>query len=168
MDTSTSKRTLGEVFSFADADLIANRKGELSSDQHKRLWDARWLSTFTAAPALLCSLYLLFSMRRLTFDWLVLTFLCIIASVFLSKKWLQIHHDLQDKYVGVASGQIKLTRQIARGRFGDNYERDHQLEVDGNSFILSKIQYDALVDGASYRIYYLPHSRTILSIVPSD
>jgi hypothetical protein len=165
MDTSTTKRRLPEVFNFTDADVVANRKGELSGNQHKRLWDLRWLWIVATAPALMCSCLACSNLHRLSFDYLVVTGLCIAAALFAGSRLLQTHHDVTDQSVSAASGQVRLTIRTAKDPWGKEYERGYELDVDGRVFKLTKIQYDALTDGANYQIYYVPNSMRIVSVI---
>ncbi|MEO8609572.1 MAG: hypothetical protein ABI690_16895 [Chloroflexota bacterium] len=167
MNASSPIHTLPEIFGFTQNDVVANREGHLGANQQKRLRQGRRLWLIGMVTALGCWVVVLFNSQELSEVVVVLRVGCILAALILGYKAYQMHRDLMDNHVSVFSGEIKLVVKTGKGLLGQKHDPMYFLKMDAHTFKVTHQEYDMLVDGANYTIFYLARSWVILSVVPS-
>jgi len=155
-----------DAIGFTDEDLEANLEGSLSDSQQNWLKRERawWiyrivlaLIAFTAG----CGFVLVNRLRDIDIYSIIIGF-CIFTGIFVfaaASKWLRFNADLRDG-IEIAEGRIKLDiRDEAQERSRYRIIIEHvTLKIDKEVFLAFK-------NGDPYAIYYLPHTKNILSAV---
>ena len=151
---------LMRALSFTEDDLALNAAGQLSAAQMNRLKTQR---TTTASLAVALSVIvgglLLFangyarSLAPLVMMVLIFVLFTVVTGIIPA---VQMTRDLQAG-VQVAEGRVELDTIPRRKR------TVYLVKLDGQKFKVQKQTFLAFKNGDPYRIYYAPHSRTILA-----
>lgn len=156
---------LGHVFHFDAADLDANRAGLISGPQRSRLLRQDVVKLAAAAACLIAGTvfniglvvgWMPFHGRGVALG-LVLWVVGVILAVLSGQLWL----DLARGTVTAAAGDLRSTERASSGRYGPSIH--YFFEIDGQSFEVSRVAHDQVHEGKR-RLYYLPRSRTVLSV----
>lgn len=151
---------LMRALNFTEDDLALNASGQLSAAQMNRLKTQRTttailavaLSTIIGGLLLFANLYA----RSLAPLVMMVLFIILFTVVTGIMPAVQMTRDLQAD-VKVAEGRVELDT-IARRR-----RTAYVVKLDGQKFKVQKMTFLAFKNGDPYRIYYAPHSRTILA-----
>ncbi len=164
--------SLNRALEFTVEDLAANRNGFLSSAQRLQLEQQRWkgargyvlLAAVFGVVALIPALRFFTSSIRDTND---LIGACIFGALTLAlawtayTRWQQIHFDAARGTASVISGIVRLeTRTVNRGNVV------YKLKIQGLDFQVSEAALQVFTDGETYRVYYAPESKIVLSAEP--
>ena len=151
---------LMRALSFTEDDLALNAAGQLSAAQMNRLKTQR---TTTASLAVALSVIvgglLLFangyarSLAPLVMMVLIFVLFTVVTGIIPA---VQMTRDLQAGVQG-AEGRVELDTIPRRKR------TVYLVKLDGQKFKVQKQTFLAFKNGDPYRIYYAPHSRTILA-----
>ena len=151
---------LMRALNFTEDDLTLNAAGQLSAAQMNRLKTQR---TTTASLAVALSVIvgglLLFangyarSLAPLVMMVLIFVLFTVVTGIIPA---VQMTRDLQAG-VQVAEGRVELKTIPQRKR------TVYLVKLDGQKFKVQKQTFLAFKNGDPYRIYYAPHSRTILA-----
>ena len=151
---------LMRALNFTEDDLTLNAAGQLSAAQMNRLKTQR---TTTASLAVALSVIvgglLLFangyarSLAPLVMMVLIFVLFTVVTGIIPA---VQMTRDLQAG-VQVAEGRVELDTIPRRKR------TVYLVKLDGQKFKVQKQTFLAFKNGDPYRIYYAPHSRTILA-----
>ena len=158
---------LGTIFHFDGADLDANRAGLLSAAQRSRVWRQDiWRILGAAVCLVVGTAYTIGELAgwipvptrgRGAILGIALILLGLLLAVWSAQTWL----DLANGNVLVADGYLRPTERIASGRYGASTV--YCFDIGGQTFDVPKDAHDAVREGKS-RLYYLRHTRTVLSI----
>ncbi|PWH15243.1 MAG: hypothetical protein DDG60_06400 [Anaerolineae bacterium] len=161
---------LAQANHFTLEDLAANRAGEVVPTQRLRplgqmlfgillglsvLGGAAWLALFL--PILNRSEYIPFLL-------IPAIFLAIFAFISVSMVWkglLAVFASSPAQIQGIA----RKEQRVSGGR---NRSTRYYYLIGEHKFQVSRLAYLALLEGCSYRAYYLPGTKTLLSIEPLD
>ncbi len=151
---------LMRALNFTEDDLALNAAGQLSAAQLNRLKTQRTSTAILAvALSVIVGGLLLFAnvyARSLAPLVMMVLFVILFTVVTGIIPAVQMTRDLQAG-VQVAEGRVELDT-IARRR-----RTAYVVKLDGQKFKVRKMTFLAFKNGDPYRIYYAPHSRTILS-----
>ena len=163
------ERSLRKFFRFTEDDLLANRRGQLSENQKKRLsleakaeqvsaCSSAAILFVVAAAGLVVGLTIGFVAPTLIGRILILLFMGILwPSVWAGKgvKIVLSARALQEPCLRKVSGRVRLIRQ-------ENAE--YVLQVGGLDFDLDGDPSGVVLEGDEYTIHYLEATQEILSI----
>ncbi|MBN8638753.1 MAG: hypothetical protein J0M07_25790 [Anaerolineae bacterium] len=151
---------LMRALNFTEDDLALNAAGQLSAAQIERLKTQRSTTAILAvALSVIVGGLLLFanvyarSLAPLVMMVLIFILFTVVTGIIPA---LQMTRDLQAG-VQVAEGRVELDT-IARRR-----RTTYVVKLNGQKFKVRKMTFLAFKNGDPYRLYYAPHSRTILS-----
>ncbi len=164
---------LSEVIGFNDEDLQANRKDALSKRQASSLRKkaGRWLDLYALAIVLgLAADAYVVAQGNSTNENLgsIVGKVAVISGitlVVLVYGWLMRSSELltvEKQTIDVLDGRLHL--YVVPTRYSSLY----RLEIEGIVFDVSREMHNIFVDGADYRIYYSPVTKTILSVEHSS
>jgi hypothetical protein len=153
---------------FTQADLDANRDGQLSEEQRARLYGKRiyWLLAIVGVVAFiflinLPGVFVVFGsgdypppVKLLIFIGFILGCIGILVVLYDRSRLRAIAADLQDKTVEAEQGLISLET------FGQN---KMTARINDIEFTLNAEAGLAFKNGDPYCLYYAPHSKTLLS-----
>lgn len=156
---------LGRIFRFDATDLDANRAGLISGPQRTRLLRQDVVKVVASAGCLIAGT--VFNIG-LVVGWipvhgrgaalgLALWAVGVILAVLSGQLWL----DLAGGTVNAAAGDLRSTERASTGRYGPSIH--YFFEIDGQSFEVSRVAHDQVHEGKRH-LYYLPRSRTVLSV----
>jgi hypothetical protein len=152
---------LMQAIGFMEDDLEANREGHISRRQRVILEnDQTFRNTLiTFAAILAIPLTLLFSCISFSEFGNTALFCFLIAGIifFMRRSWARVNDDLRMGDVRAIEGWVKLDF-ANRGNWSL-----YSLAINGEIFSVKKSVFLAFKNGDPYRIYYAPHSKTILS-----
>ncbi len=137
---------------FSASDVAANSQGELSQEQKKSLQQARTvhLARWTVLTVSVWLIGLLLGV-----PWLILLFgTAVIISVIMAG-WQRATDDLNGRVMAV-SGRAELIPVLP-------LLLNYRLQLNGDSFTVSREAADAFAAGRIYRLFYSAASRTVLS-----
>jgi hypothetical protein len=160
-EDTPSALVLKDVFSFTDEDLVANRAGQITPSQHKRLKGERFGHILLAIGG--CVLFpplayiLLPSLINDPFLFLLMFGLCAVVLVYPIYKLVQIINDIKDNRLVTTQGVVTI--HITRGK-SSHYE----IIIRGQTFSVAYHQCNAFIEGEKYRLHHLPRSKMILSV----
>ncbi|MBI5054754.1 MAG: hypothetical protein HZB52_16020 [Chloroflexi bacterium] len=156
---------LNTVFRFDPNDLVLNRQGQLGESQVSRLQKEMWtyaiigivmVSVFSVVP-----LSVMFLSRNQSSAWIpVLMFLgvdVIVALVFAFLAW-RVWRDLSDRRVEMLNGVLR--KYMVRSNKSSTY----YIAIGDKKFSVGIPQYNGVIEGRVYRLYYTPHSSVIVAI----
>ncbi|MYD10437.1 MAG: hypothetical protein F4X02_10390 [Chloroflexi bacterium] len=156
---------------FSEADLEANRRGELSPSQTARLRASR-RRQLAAGLLLFASLviaatifiYLGQASGNAILGWAGALLILINAVVVgvMARGYMRVGGDLRPGNVEVLAGEVE--RVLRRGRQADNY----LIRIDGASLAVSKEVFLSFRHEAPYRIYRSVHACLLLSAEAID
>jgi hypothetical protein len=155
-------QALASANGFSHGDLIQNQNGILTVHQENRLllWVLFFGLVFLACTLLVVSIGLQIIRATPTFTYVLIL---VIAVVLMVKIGWSLGWTIVDIWRGkVVSVEGRVMREIHHARYSRSYyylTRSHRFEV-------SKAAYDALIEGSSYRVYYVSHSKRLVSIEP--
>lgn len=156
---------LASANGFSTEDLLANQNGQITPTQYCRLIP----NTLAGVGLLLLALlfippiiaYTLNAQPSSIIFWIIIAFLSIFpitGIVLLLKSLLDVASPKPQQVQGpVYKGQ----HLVQRGR---TTYLEYDYRVNGKRFTVSYRAYTALIDGLQYRIYYLGHSKKLISI----
>lgn len=157
-------RVLANSNRFTYADLDRNRNGLLSRHQENQLLQVFMLYFL----GLFMMVLLFFSMKSQTARAMsptaiyLLSIVCIFLVLRLGGTALR---TLADLWIGkVKSMDGLLVRDVRRSRYADTY----YYVMDAYRFQVSRAAYNALIEGKHYRVFYVPHSRRLVSLQPLE
>ena len=155
-------QALASANGFSHGDLIQNQNGTLTVHQENRL--LLWV-LFFGLVFLACTLLVVSIGSKIISETPTVTYVLIlvIAVVLMLKIGWSIGQAIVDIWRGkVVSIEGRVMREIRHAR----YSRSYYYLTHSHRFKVSKAAYDALIEGNSYRIYYVPRSRRLVSIEP--
>lgn len=155
---------LGRVHGFSRDDLAVNREGRITPAQKARL---RWNAIQTGLLAIvflavLAGGFVLASIARsawyavATIGWAIILALVLPTMAGYCIKWLREGNDTIATVQG--TGWKGFTYPVSGRSTLKHYI------INGTRFDVGSRAYDALVEGAPYRVYHTPFTKTILSI----
>jgi hypothetical protein len=137
---------------FSASDVAANSRGELSHEQEKALQQARTVH-MARWIVLIVALWLIG--LPLGVPWLILLFgMAVVISVIIAG-WQRFTDDLTGGVIAV-SGRAELIPTLP-------LFLNYRLQLNGDSFTVSREAGEAFIAGRIYRLFYSPASRTVLS-----
>jgi hypothetical protein len=170
MSTAWNSDTMGD-FAFAlklgfDADdLLANRAGQLSRGQRRKLISGVvWLPIFMIVlNVVLWKAFEFLPPRGGEPNICINLSVLFMADAYLLWYWLKNYViDFSDLHVRVVQGRVRhFTKQEFTGRHSE--PRDYIAIARLQFRMSSSYAQHAFAEGETYRIYYLSHSQTILS-----
>ena len=162
-------KTLPAVLGFDDADLDANRRGQLSQSQIERMRRSRQRATRVAASLFLglaLGATLLFYIGQLQGS-LILhglgAMLIAINAIMIGmtgRTYMRVAGDLRAGEAEALAGEVE--RVLRRGRALDSY----LLRINGAEFSVTKDVFMVFRHEAPYRVYRASFSRQMLSAEP--
>lgn len=184
----SSDARLKRAFTFTEDDLKSNQKGRLSERQQRQI--ARQsrqpvsvvvtlvglaiimlaVGSFVAPFLILPNLFLSADGSPPPGVFLVLCFgipLVVFVFNFMRTQMLRQLNLSREKAAGTVQmieGVVQLNTMRTSGGYGVAY----RVKVGGTAFIISIDQFQAFDHGLSYRLYYLPRSRTIVAAEPIE
>ena len=160
---------LNTVFRFDPNDLALNRQGQLGESQVSRLQKEMWtyaiigivmVSAFSIVP-----LSVMFLPRTQSSAWIpTLIFFgadVIVAIVFSFLAW-RVWRDISDRRVEMLNGVLR--KYVVRGNKSSTY----YIEIDNKKFAVGVPQYNVVIEGRTYRLYYAPRSSIVIGIEVDD
>jgi hypothetical protein len=160
---------LNELFGFTDEDLQANKRGELSAAQKRRLIRNQVGNVALAVFMLLGALLMLFAVLQRTDPLFVTVFvigLVLLASISLLFSLRHVRRMINVDTVGTVVGSPKLSQQSHVQ--GDRTTYSYALTIDDHSVTVNNNIFQRLDRGGIYRLYYIPGTNTYLSIEDSQ
>jgi hypothetical protein len=155
-------RILAQANQFSLEDLEQNHTGRLSENQSKHLMFVLAFYAFLVLSGVFLALSVLFRMSGRNPSGLPILLL-LFAVLFVSRLGLSVVQMVADLWSGeVSSLEGPVTRQTRRSR----YSRSYYYAAGLHKFQISQAAYNALIEGKSYRIYYVPRSQRLVSIEP--
>jgi hypothetical protein len=160
---------LMQAIGFDEADLEANRAGQLTYRQLNRLKSASVLATLgwgisalVAAVGLMILLLMTQSIEKFPAD---VTFLLVASGggviggliLYFGLKAKRLSTDLREKRLTAVEGRIDLS--LTGGQY-----TSYTIRVADLHFPAKKEAFLAFKNGDPYRIYYAPHTKRILSV----
>ena len=150
-------QNLADALRFTFDDLIANRTGQFSDAQRTRLrLDLLRETVFYGIVALLPFGGLLFLLSNPVNSPLLLLIFALLTVVFV----ISIVRHFQATRADLAGATLSAAGRVERHAMGRGFYR---LRIDQQNFQITAKEYGAFSDGKSYRVYYLPRLRMILS-----
>lgn len=156
---------LNTVFRFDPNDLALNRQGQLGESQVVRLQKEMWtyaimgivmVSVFTSVP-----LFVMFVASNQRSAWvptlLFLGFDVIVAFVFAFLGW-RVWRDISDRRVEILNGVLR--KYVVRGNKSSTY----YIAIGDKKFSVGIPQYNGVIEGRTYRLYYAPRSSIVIGI----
>ncbi len=156
---------------FSEADLQANRSGELSRVQAERMKRARRRQLIIAvivffAFVILATSLLYFGQRNQNQILAMAGALLIVVNAILvgivGRAFMRLGSDLRAGNIEVLDGDVE--RVLRRGRHGDNY----LIRIGGSSLHVTREVFLSFRHEAPYRIYRSAHARLLLSAEAID
>ncbi|MBI4631120.1 MAG: hypothetical protein HY740_05275 [Chloroflexi bacterium] len=160
---------LNTVFRFDPNDLALNRQGQLGESQLSHLQRQMWayaiiglvmVSVFTSVP-----LFVMFVASNQSSAWIpTLLFLgvdVIVAIVFTFLAW-RVWRDISDRRVEILNGVLR--KYVVRGNKSSTY----YIEIGNKKFAMGIPQYNVVIEGRTYRLYYAPRSSIVIGIEVDD
>ncbi|HEX2623452.1 MAG TPA: hypothetical protein VHL11_24995 [Phototrophicaceae bacterium] len=155
----TTAERLAQAFEFDEDTLSANRQGQLTSDQRHRLITARndgiiWTTTGVVGMAFTI---VVARLLNLNFDCYssAAILACAAFALLYGRTVSRRNRDLHDNRIAAVEGVIQLS--LGSGK-------SHGLVIQDLYFSLNNQQFLALKNRDPYVIYYLSHTRRLLSI----
>lgn len=162
----THTARLMRVFNTSEADLAANRNGEITRAQHERLKPTQSQTIVQIALwGHLLGIGGLMLFVTLITQQLILLLVCgvviglgIMPFTMLRSTAADVRLDLADGTLASATGSVSVTRSQKR-------DSAYRLKLHGAdlSFVVTRKQASAFSSEVPYTIYYLPKSRAIVS-----
>jgi len=156
---------LNTVFRFDPNDLALNLQGQLGESQVSRLQKEMWtyaiigivlVSAFTIVP-----LAVMFSSRTQSSAWIpTLIFFSVdvfVVIVFAFLAW-RVWSDLSDRRVEMLNGVMR--KYMVRGNKSSTY----YIAIGNKKFSVGIPQYNSVIEGRVYRLYYTPRSSVVIGI----
>jgi hypothetical protein len=172
------QRALQSALNFTATDVAFNRAGKISERQQVAMRQT-FLVVNTGTIALLSGFSVLLvlglglAMLMLPYNittWLKLLgpvgfFLVILGFIAYTvwEQWGSLQQDLRSGTVKQLEGPLHAVRTIENGRRHQTVRYYFALK-NGQAFHVSEIAYQALLNHERYRLYYIPHSKQILSL----
>jgi len=164
----TGPEDLGSILHFDAADLSDNRAGFISKSQRRRFLRRDILLIVGSAACLIggtaFNIALLVALIPFRGRGVVLGLALWIVGGLLALVSGQLWLDLAGGRASVAEGILRTTEQASTGRYGGSVH--YFLEVAGQRFEVPRAAYDQVREGIERRIYYLPKTKTVLSVDP--
>jgi YD repeat-containing protein len=164
-EVSPLDQALRQVHGFGAGDLEANREGRLGARQAGRmLLAAGGLGVVTAvvAGAVALSVWGIAREAAGSLAGLAVGFLGLVAAGLLGWTTLRLALDAASGRVEEAEGRVTRSFQAA-GRSMRYY-----YHIEGRRLDVSYREYQALVPGRAYRVYYTPRSRRVVGVEATD
>jgi hypothetical protein len=149
---------LMRVINFTDADLKANRAGQMTGRQIINLKNKGWETGLAGVTFTIIVLFLMY-LRPLYPDAGCVMGLCltlVIVNAVCISAFVHQAQDIHDLKVEKVSGTV--SKNILTSRTTTTY----QLKIQKSYFNVDKPLYDIFTE-ADYTLYFLPNTRTILS-----
>ncbi len=162
-DQERINRKLRNYLGFYEDDLVANRVGQLSRRQRRRIvfYTNLKLAVVSSAEIALV-LVLLFSPLALE---AVLAFVIgifiILIGMYVIFKWGR--RDADPSAVDILEGPAELVVKAVQLDQELTSSNAYYLKIEGQSFDVSKLVANCIVDGHIYRVHVMRHRREILS-----
>lgn len=156
---------LNVVFRFDPNDLVLNRQGQLGESQVSRLQKEMWtyaiigivmVSAFSIVP-----LSVMFLPRNQSSAWIpTLLFLGVDVIVAIVFTFLagRVWRDISDRRVEILNGVMR--KYMVRGNKSSTY----YIAIGNKRFAVGIPQYNSVIEGRTYRLYYAPHSSIVIGI----
>lgn len=154
--------TLASANKFSMKDLETNHQGSLSAGQEIRLLIVLglYLFIFLSSAVLFASMSSQILRGLGTTMYYLLLFIGMLLMARFGWSAALLIADVWNAKVDSVTGLV--VRQSKRS----SYHRSFYYVIDPHRFEVSQGAYNALLEGKSYRIYYVPHSKRLVSIEP--
>ena len=153
---------LRDVFDFGEEELAANRNGQITEYQRRRLL-RRLLKKFAIGIPFFLIALLLTRFSAATTDFAlnsILVLSVIVICGFLVVTFVQYLLDIQRGKASAIHGLVSLYATSHYRSSAVNYK----MRVHDMTFSLSRAEFQAFKNGEVYSIYYAPNSHCILSV----
>jgi len=155
--------TLESVFNFSESNLLANRQGKLTEQQKACLKENE--KSFLIPAVVVClvvSVVILWILGK--FDLVTGIFffglVLLLGGILIGPRYLDWKEDLNSDRVEMLCGPVFL--EIREG--GRYIPTSYKLKIGSETFGLTQAQLLALDNGRDYCVYYLPKTKTVLSV----
>lgn len=149
---------LSQAHHFSLDELDTNRLGHVSGRQRGRLVSKLVFLVVIAAALVIGSIWQsTLVLQNGPWSFLVLAAVAFFLLMLTYQRWL----DLLGGRVAMVEGFVQR-EEHSSGDDGSTY----YYNVGGEQFMVNGVAYQALVPGERYRLYYLPHSKKLVSIEP--
>ena len=162
MSKAKPERDLATVLQFSDDDLYHNARGDLSAEQRQRLRQQFINKTLTPLIIVTLAIFVVIVMASIASLWLIASALLmldifIMYQMLSQRQFQRQRRDFAWGKVRAVSGRVMRYKTIAK--------TDYLLFViDARRyFTIDKDTYNAIRDGASYTLYYVPATERIIS-----
>jgi hypothetical protein len=153
---------LQQALKFTDADINANREGKITQSQAERLSNTQvGLGKFSAAIVIfgILILFVIHTFANLDNDattlyTIVVLILCAILAPTMFGNSVTIRQDVEGDQVVSVQGIVRKRYSVKTG---------YNLYIGQIRFSIFRHTYNSFEDGAMYKIYFIPNSKTILS-----
>ncbi len=168
MTETASTHTLAQAIGFTDADLVANRAGELSQSQRIALQKRRGRALFLGLGAffgltMLATLFLFMGSKPDNSDILSIIgvglTICnaLVIGIFF-RAWLRLNGDINAGRVLAVSGKLERVLKPLNRRVMNYMIRIGSVEIYVNKEVFIAFEHEA-----SYTLYRTPYNRTLVS-----
>ena len=172
-DQNSLEERLARVGVFHQDDLDANEAGHLSEAQKHwlALEAAFWLGLAgleTGLSATMWIFYLLHPSESLLFAALGWGVFLVLSALMCFGNGRAILAEREEDQVKTVSGMLLKHFSVRRKRssLGERGAVTCSIEIHNQLFRVSPSTYDAIIEGLSYRLFYLPKNHTLVNIVP--
>lgn len=169
MTSATETPSLMEALKFTEDDLAANRAGQLSAAQRRRLLASRqrslWIGVGVLVLVVLLATTALYigqvnQTPLLTVIGIGITVCSAVISGVLIRNWYRLSADLSGGTVQALAGTVQHTVRVS-GR-----SATYVFKVDGQELTVPKPVFLSVRNGGRYRFYRTPFSRVLLTGEP--
>lgn len=156
-------RAVRNAFEFGEDDLVENRAGKLTEWQKRGLKEKqkRILRElmFIVPVAIYGVISLPIPVIRVAF-----TIFAIYILVDMGMQWRHFKHEMHTlNRVEYTQGWATKSKRLAR-----ELRYVYRVEVATTAFNITRDQYEVFTEGATYRAYYTPLTRTLVAIEPIE
>jgi hypothetical protein len=171
-DSVGLEQSLMTTFGFNEAVLRENRAGQMSQNQVTRLQEQQkrllWRTPLVVFLVVLCPIVVATTTNMLIQAIFGAGFVFLVfPAILLIQDFLQITFDLRDSRVISTTGSVARTPPIQRKRYTVYFDSmlGRAVTINGVYFWLPEALWITLDDPYySLTVYYLPHSKTVLSM----
>ena len=173
-ELATLKENLSRHRLFFPDDFNFNQMGEISPRQIKKVQQSAWFWLAGVVVFLFMFIAVLVIGAKISFSaqkseapfFMIFWFVFSLLNGYLCYSNASPHlNDLRENKVQVVSGKlIKHHALVSTRRGGSNFYCT--IEIRCQQFYISLAAYNDIVEDQTYRLFYLPHSRKIMNLVP--
>ena len=169
IDLAEVQRALGMTLGFSTPDLELNRQGRISRRQRKYLWKDMRSQLYGAvlgggfAGGLILYGPILHPEKKML-PFFVAAGFGVLAALMSLKGLVSAFADSTSGAVKSAEG--KVTRYSQSTGSGRSSRTSYYFALGDLNFSVSNAAYEAMIEGLTYRAFYLPRTRTLLALEP--